>query len=643
MLGKTIILAGLMMMTSSPALAAVAVSNSTYTPEIESTKPLTDLLQNNKFKTLYQASYYAKDDNVNISDNDAVIPLQLAEWHYGYSDYGLYFYVWNRPQYTGFDLFSSLNGVTLQDLASGSFYLYPIKYISSTENQFYKFKIDIPSLTLYDYLTDEGYRNYSLGQLHLKNKVSANGLATAYTYGKKYVYSGSLAADDLEMFETETEVLSVNATGGTYRTTSADVGLDTPGKMYDASMSHNDLHYVYFNVPNSLLNQYGQVAEYHFTYHPILLNPIVTLQGSQVTNSSIQQTSDPNDYGENYYAIYQWLKANDRNFVHNQWKDYGFIPYRYDSEVSEFMDIFIFIITAGVYSARHIEHLGNEANKVDAFRTVCIDSTFNAIPLNEETDSVSSAQMDNLINLDTLPQWASLYFDGKVYETFEDLWNASLVEEHLRYDQEDYILYSYDRNNHSKAVNTWRDRNNGYPVGEDVTIHPIEAITHSNVNTDLEDWFLEDDEDMIAAFHNNYTNATATGKTPYIFRFWHSQSIIESLFYEGIGNENDFWHYNTICTKNRAGSIFQGYGIYDLISLDLTFEKEGQETIIPIVADPININPKIDAGVDVVKETVDIWAIVKKILIAAAIFVGIVFALWLLLKIIGWTRKAFKD
>lgn len=644
MLGKSIILAALMLTTSSPVLAAAVTSSSdSYIPEIETTKPLNDLLENNKFKTLYTSNYFAKDDNVDVSNNDAVVPLQLAEWHYGYSDYNLYFYVWNRSQYAGFDLFSDLNGVTLQDLSTGSYYMYPIKYISKTDNQFYKFKIEIANLTVFDFLTDDGDRSYSLGQLFLKDKLSEYGLANAYAYGKKYIYSGSLAADNLDMSEEETKILNVDVTGGTYRTTSADVGLDTPGGVYSASASHNDLHYVYFNVPDTYLEEYGEVAEYHFSYHPILLNPIVTLKGSPVSNTSIQQTANANDYGDNFYAIYQWMQANETKIIHDGFRNYGFFAYKMYNLTNVILDIFLFIGTGGLWNINKYSTVSTAGMNLIIFEDNSVPYIFQAIPLDNETDAVSSNVMNHLITLDTLPQWASLYFDGKVYDAFDDLWNASLVEEHLRYDQGDYVLSSYDRNNHSEAVNTWRDKNNGYPVGEDVVIHPIEKITHSNTSTDQEDWFLEDDSDIIADFHQNYLDAQAQAKTPYIFRFWHSQSIIMSLFYEGIGNNQDFWHYGTVCTQNRAGSAFVGYGIYDLVSLDLTFTKDGNETIIPIVADPVNINPKIDPGVDVEDSNVDIWSIVKKILIAVAIFIGVVFALWLLLKIIGWTRKAFKS
>lgn len=665
MLGKSFILAGLMLMTTTPALAAnTSTATASYTPEIEETAPLKDLLENTRFKAQYSLGYYAKSASTDPNNPEGIYPIQLLEWHYGYSDYGLYFYVWNQTQYEGFDLFSSLNGITLQDLDTGSYYMYPIRYISKTNEQFYKFKIDLLDLSLFDYLTEDGNRSYSVGQLHLKKKVSQTGLATAYTFGKKYIYSGSLNADNLEMQQKDIDILTVDVGKGVYQSQASELDV----------FRHTDLHYVYFNVPNEYISTYGEVAEYHFSYYPVSLAPIAAIQGTALNQTAINSASNPHSFNQvngkdNYTARYQWYTENDANYYRDSQHEYGFVCEYLDEGslgasgvlagktltiASAMVSIGLTPITFGISLLGLMGTTGmaayTEAIKAQQWgylRDLYFENGHNYIPIADAYDDVSSSKIDEYINLDNLELWSAYQYSEQakaLYPTFSDFFNASHVEEHLRYDAANYELSTFkaDRYSFSKDGITLSDEESAWDAFKQgsISIAPIEKITSSNASTDVETWKLETGTGD--AFHNNFVSASNTNKTPYIFRFAPTPSITYPLFYSSAKTNGALELAVDSC--NRAGSVYIGYGIYDLVSLDLTFEKNGVETIMPICADPLNINPAIDhAEATEGEEQIDIWAIVKKILVAAAIFIGIVFALWLLLKIIGWTRKAFKD
>lgn len=640
--------------TANTAVTTAAVSRSVEmaTPQIETTTPLEDLLENDKFKTLYTAGYYEKASSADHNNVEGIYPIQFTEWMYGYEDYNLYFYVWNQTQTSIFNLTSELNGVTIQDVSTGSYELYPISFVSKTGNQFYKYKLDIYDLDLYKFLTDTGTRQYSLGQLHLKKNNSSTGLSSAYPFGKRYIYQGIVADATLTMEEDELDLLSVTPTGGVFRSDSAQsdeiLGSETEGYRYKA-MAHNDLHYVYFNIPNEYLNEYGDVAEYHFSYYPVVLNPFVGLAGSAVSNAAIQSATDPNTaFGTNYYAIYQWLKYNTSyKFTGDTYK-YGFTNERIDS------NLYYAILYSGLAStipAFMVGGLGGygvaawtismwatkASNYADSLEALLRDTQgLNALPISEPTGAVSSKQMDQYINFSNLADWAYIP-EGYSSQTFADYLESIKVEEHLRYNQDNYLLEAYDYSGNSRATNNFRDHNNGYPVSEDLSIPAISRV-NTNLLEDYKDtYFLEDSSDVLQDFEDNCDQAQVENETPYIFRFAHTYSYLFSMFYNRINKTTSEPGYS-----NRAGTYEIATGIYNLVSLDLTFAKDGVETIMPICADPLNINPGLTPNIDPTLAN-DGMNILYIILAIIALIVAIFVFIKLLPQIILNTIKISKE
>ena len=654
---------------SLASVSYVAAYAEDLTPDIEESKPLADLLKNDKFRALYAADYYRKDTSVNINNDDAVVPMQFTEWHWGYTDYSLYFYVWNRSQFNGFDLSSQLNSVTIQNNETGSYYQYPIKFISRNDDQFYKFKIKFTGLDNFTFMNSVGARVYTFGQLMLKQTDSLNGLATSYVFSKKYTYSGALSSDSLIMNEEEIETLSINVKGGTYSTQPS--GKDI--------FRHSDLHYVYFDIPNTYLSKYGEVAEYHFTYHPIPLAPIMAIKGETVNQTTINNAANVNaipTYGnnqENFYGKYQWFSANGQNYYHATYSEYAFSGMYIDNLDTQASGVLAArtltccawmataaaaVLTNGLATPLFLADIALSGNtdayrndQWDYVRSMYIPEGYNAIPLANARDDVTSAVMDNYINLNNLENFSEYHYNEQLqndYSTFSAYFNAMKVEEHLRYDQQNYKLRTFKKDGRSftvdglsleKSYSEW----DAFAEGNE-EIKPIERITSSNSSTDEETWKLEPGTG--SQFHSDYVSATNSGKTPYIFRFAPTSSVVYPIYWTELGTENDWLGMNELAVKNdceRVGTSYTGFGIYDLVSLDLTFTKNGVETIIPIAADPTNINPAIEHAEASAEDKTDIWAKILKILSIALIVIGAILALWLLLKIIGWFRNAFKS
>ncbi|MFA7032877.1 MAG: hypothetical protein WC201_04890, partial [Bacilli bacterium] len=261
-------------------------------------------------------------------------------------------------------------------------------------------------------------------------------------------------------------------------------------------------------------------------------------------------------------------------------------------------------------------------------------SNFNQIPLSEAIASMSSKQMDAYVNFNNLVDWAYIPSDYSV-DTFSEYLESLKVEEHLRYNQDNYLLKAYDYSGNSTAMNTFRDNNNGYPIGDDISVPAISKVNLDALNTETlqETYFLEDTSDTLADFEDNCNTAIANNETPYIFRFAHTYSYLFSLFYNKINKGTSY-----IDASTRAGTLELAAGIYDLVSLDLTFAKDGVETIMPICADPININPGITTAIDPEDSGFDL-SILWAVLAVLALIVGI----YLLIKLLPFLIRSFKN
>ena len=633
------------------------------TAKIEETKPLADLMADSKFVSKYVSGFYDRNTSINEDNENNLVPIYFTEWHWGYTGYALYFYVWNQCQYSGYDLDSSLNGVTIQDLDTGSYHFYRIELVGKSENQFYKFKILADDIDAFTFADSNNKRIYSFGQLHVKKESSPNGLATAYVFSKKYEYEGSLANNSLTMDQFDNDVLSINVTGGTYRTQPQEEDV----------FYHSDLHYVYFNIPNSYLNNYGDVAEYHFTYYPVVLSPIVALQGTILNDNVISGYSSPNASGlsDNYAAKYQWFKAHDVEYFVEGSDEYAFPMVRQNRQwyygfynaSKQFANFKLNYSPLGLLS-QWIQGLAypefKDTNAIDLMtelewaqiRSTYAPTSCNVIATSGANDEVSTSVLDSYINFNNLQSW-SIYNDStrlqQLFPTYNSYLEAIKVEEHLRYDQDSYELRTYSRAGKSYAINgiylddenedMWED----FASGSE-SIKPIEAITSSNASTDRDTWKLENNSAAINAFHDNYVAATNSGSTPYIFRFAPTKSLILPLYYSELGTSESHHGLGEMISHNncpRVGSIFSGSGIYNLVSLDLTFQKDGVETIIPLAADPKNINPSWESPVssqdkDKGSET---WNNIKSILLKVLMIVAIIIAGIIALKIVIWLLK----
>ena len=196
-------------------------------------------------------------------------------------------------------------------------------------------------------------------------------------------------------------------------------------------------------------------------------------------------------------------------------------------------------------------------------------------------------------------------------------------------------LLEYINKNHECKHLFWRKRR-----GQD--IDDLYKLQHKYDNTNLyfniirKDglrdclFFDFDDKENIVNFCNN---ERLNYKTPYIFRFALAdyfsgsfrcvyQDVVDNITYT-------FTEYLGYCVQEN--SVIQNFDI-----IDLTFEKNGRQSIIPVVADPIDIYTDITPPPSVDN---DWWEkLIKLLLLLILIFIVIPF----IIRLINWFSNVFR-
>lgn len=125
-------------------------------------------------------------------------------------------------------------------------------------------------------------------------------------------------------------------------------------------------------------------------------------------------------------------------------------------------------------------------------------------------------------------------------------------------------------------------------------------------------------------------------KTTFLFRFAVTDMYSSRLY---IGGEGNIWGHS-----DKNAYVFMQTAFLDFDIIELTFNKEGNYKVIPVVSNPIDIVGDTELPPDVSKNSFWEWLIelIKKIIKAIATIIGIVLAAWLIAKVITIIISLFK-
>lgn len=600
--------------------------------KFDETNVMDDLKSSKNFNILSYPFYESEKPEMFI--------INVVEYCYTFDilrqeNYGLYLYVYN-PNGRDINITEGVNKVQMavgydSEGLPNDYEKFGLKFCSKSEEKyyeglFYKFKV-------IDHLSKDGKtmlqrvksseRRYDItGFEILENKKNT---AVEYGVGGTYKFTGYAkgygpiadAESDLMCEVTDLETVELEVKHTFYRSKTSSLGAG----------HQNQLDTVYFSVPKRLIEEYGRLQRIKAEWYEYKTKEILVTSNGNLYNKAcpyIGVNLGPTDefgmqeYNENIYyslglnagdwggglhaALWGWnlgkgylhtaCQALYYIFLVDNIKDYD--PYAAVKDIGgvQSNDLYEYIkrykttfnngtlpIKDGTISADLFE------NDIDASRK--IDNEHGKIQM-----GYSYYDFDADVDLQTLSSWSS---------TSPSFW-------------ENWVNFGLG------VAFT------GGPEEESITVAPIQILKDSDLqgtNTEIAKRLLINSADVntLKAEYNDAVTVNGKGdeeKVVVLFRFATSDYYAQEVDIIELG-EGFLWS-----DKHTSGQAYiaKESVFFDFDIIQLTFNKEGVYTVIPVVASPIDIVNDITPPVEV-SDGLDWWQI-----LLAIIF--LILALWLL-------------
>ena len=514
-----------------------------------------------------------------FTDSDDIRVINFVEYCYSFranmrDNYGLYVYVYNPRGQS----FNTGNGNFIQMAISydengtpNGYEKFGLEFLNGSEasdyrNLFYKFKVidrAINGTTFFDRV-NSNERRYDVSSVELLTEGS--NLATEYNVSSSYRFTGYAkgygpdedAESTLSCTVKELETITLETHSTYYRTD------ETAG-------THNrDLTSVYFSVPDRFFETYGALQRIKAEWYEYRTTPIVITSNNTV-----------------YNLLYSYLGVN----VY----DDEYIPLQIYTGYQEF------ISSGGHYDKYDWAY---NCHYTDEINTRCdeIDYVFSTEGNSISEYVLSSARLKNYIE-----HYDKSYKRGKIAVPGKDI-SADLFE--IGLSPERASVSHVGKDTHHKLVdfdagdsfnmlnynanNTDWDRFFAVLFGfAPMEIHvgysgisPIKIVTDEDMeSTNLaKTLFINDGESELDAFRTFYNTAKSNGEKVVLFRFAETDyTCLPVMCYNRFTGKNLSRNYGSD-TFVVQENVFMNFDV-----IELTFNKDGAYTVIPVVNNPIDI------------------------------------------------------
>ena len=501
----------------------------------------------------------------NIFGKHRIISFQ----EYCYSDkpflaenYGLYVYVYNPTEEEIATAQANAINIAVQYNAKGEPSRYEnvlLTYLDKTDNnRFYKFKVSNSGLFLTvekEYNSEYGFRRYDIASVQLR--FAGGATVKDETVSKTYVWTGyakgcATNSDEntLACNERELETLSLEAKTTTYRPDG------TNGK---DNFTQDSLTSVYFAVPNSTLQRYGDLYKIHATWLEALTKPILVTGNKDVYDATLQYV------GKSIAGTDSNIEANDLMwaFISNCYVD----P---DADIPQ----------------------GDIAfNAIGLFK-----QTLDALHYLLYADNKDADNYD--VSAETLQAYMLEYADKYGYDSLVlGKYSNRLFDEvdgahtEVEITAEDTFSLTSELISQSFWDRLW----NTNKVISSETFDGIQAI-HPVVEDDFKDNYLDTCKGLYinsvdyTEFKKYYDKATSNDETVFLFRF-----AVDDYYCSEV-TEWKYWRlsdsFKTLSLTSDTNAYFAQETVYlDFDIIDVTFKQDTQLTVIPVVMAPFDIIP----------------------------------------------------
>lgn len=536
---------------------------------VQATYENTNVLNNLKGATIGGKKFELADYPHNSNGKPQVI--SFVEFCYSYyaekqADYGLYVYVYN-PQDIAFDMSSERNQIQLTYGGKPSYSKYVLQFLNYSteagyEGRFWKFKVTLSEAqraAIFKEL-DDNERIYKISGIELsyKNVVAEYACGQTYTYkGYALGYGSELAASDTLSCKVDgfDKYLSLDVRSTYYR----------PKGSNGSANKQDTLHSVYFSVPDVIIDEYGEMTAVHATWlnaytAPIFVsgnkeycNEFMKVVGQEVSGDYAFHTNGQGRYWGGFYFV-KYSHGYNYSGTEND-----LIKLKY-SFYAENGDADTYTLPAELLIG---DSKSNKKGWFDTYTAKFGGSKINNRYSAELFDKVDSEFTDvNITNKDT--------FKLTSVTTSQNLWQ--------------------------KMWGTSTSYTNTYNMSA------IQKVTQEDIDNALSASEFCDNYFIAESDYNDFRDYVKAAKnkkeTVYLFRYYQSEyfavELVEGKYKTGL-------HMETIGDMNRPvyGRYFtdtdtnaylcQMWVQLDFDIIDLTFTKDGVETVIPVIMSPMDI------------------------------------------------------
>ena len=544
--------------------------------------------------------------------------------------YGLYLYVYNpsRTRYAERIGASVANIATAYgpDGKPSSYENLPLKNCGYTTGKydklFYKFRIMDTEEVEENAIagnTKNGKRRYDLAGFQLLE--DGQELAKDYSIATTYYVSGygkgcGAGAENestlkVEWEELDTIELTVRHTN--YRT----------GEYVDNVC--DELNTVYFSVPERYFEDYGGLQKIKAEWYEYKTNPVFITSNADAYNALCDyRTTNIGEYTSNldYRVVWEseYGPYNDSFFPSHLWTYYQ----SYNATIGEIYDDGL---------ARRAELSANRSytNKVDWLFKKDLEE--------DKTYAVSREEVEDYMdwyteNYPLQIKVANMYSEG-LFSSSIDTDRLALLKD--KSSTRGYIVQEIDAGDSQdllfKAEQSWWDLTWNGVKYEEKGYEPIVVLTASDIaglnsNTFAEKFLINDTDKETVFVH--VKEMIEKGERAVLFRFAVTDYYASIADFDQISNADDDFSTDGYVAQE---TVFLNF---DIISL--TFRKDGIDSVIACVSDPINIINGFDPpnGLNAGKD--DSGAL-KKLIALIVLIVVVIFIIWLIRKLFGNKQK----
>ncbi len=639
----------------------IVISAAEKTNTFDSTNVLVDLKDATVDGKKFNFADYPFDENGTLQ------VISFIEYCYSYKanqrdHYALYVYVYN-PQGLNLSTSDKQNKIQMAiaydaDGNPTDYAKFSLEFCSKVDsgdykNLFYKFKVVDKSVngTTFADRVNSVERRYDISGIELTKYGSSN--ATEYGVNTTYRFTGYAegygpdpsAKSTLSCSAGQLESVTLDVKHTFYRSQTSSLGAG----------HQNQLDTVYFSVPKRLIQEYGRLQRIKAEWYEYKTKEIVV-----TSNADFYNAASP------YVGTYMGDLDKFGTYEYN--KDVGYSLGMNAGTVGDFTiakwgwNLGTGYLHPACQRLAYLFYV-NDISSYDPYAAVTSNGGVTSNALYDYIKSYNKSYANGRLPIKNGTISADL-FESDIDESRKLNSESGVIKQ-------GYSYYDFDADVDLQTLQSWTSTSpsfwdnwlnfglgsafTGGPTEESKTVAPIQMLTASDLSgsdQEIAERLLINYHDVssIKSAYNNAVTANGTDdeeKVLVLFRFATSDYYSEPV--DIIKLDNFLW-----IDKKIPGQAYMAKEsvFFDFDVIQLTFNKEGDYTVIPVVASPIDIVNDITPPTQMDSE-VQWWKIALALLFVVLLLVVfgpvlpyvINFIVWLVLlpfKLIGWIARSLK-